>query len=165
MADEKANANPPTGSWSAAVAAGYLGIAVDLTPNLNYTVAGGVQPLPTPESQYKQIKVGQYAVLRASVSGDTAPAPTLTSIAPNTYSLATLPKVDTPVVLTGTNFDLRSVVMFFGSALATTFVSATPLNVTLPTTNATQAGNWPLTVYTSPPGGGTSAAVNFTITA
>jgi hypothetical protein len=158
MADEKANANPPVTTWPAAVQAGYLGIAVDPTPNLNYTVAGVVQPLPTPESQYKQIRAGQYAVVRAAVSGDTAPAPTLASLAPPSIPANTLP-ID--VMCIGTNFDLRSVVRVSGVAVPTTFVSATQLYGTLP---AAPAGAVPVTVFTSAPGGGTSSAVNFTYT-
>lgn len=158
MADEKANANPPTGTWPAAVAAGYLGIAVDPTPNLNYTIAGVVQPLPTPESQYKQIRAGQYAVVRASVSGDVAAAPTLASLAPPSMP-ANTPALD--VMCIGTGFDLRSVVRVSGVDVPTTFVSSTQLYGTLP---AHAAGVVPVTVFTAAPGGGTSSAVNFTYT-
>jgi hypothetical protein len=155
-----ANANPPTGSWPAAVAAGYLGIAVDPTPNLNYTVAGVVQPLPTPESQYKQIRAGQYAVVRAAVSGDIAPAPTLASLAPSTIQAGT-PDLD--VMCIGTNFDLRSVVRVSGVDVPTTFVSATQIYGRFRVSTAVP-GAVPVTVFTSAPGGGTSAAVNFTYT-
>jgi hypothetical protein len=137
-----------------------MGVATDPTPNLNYTVAGVVQPLPTPESSYKQIRAGQYAIVRAAVSGDTAPAPTLTSLAPSTILHGT-PDLD--VMCIGTNFDLRSVVRVSGVAVPTTFVSATQLYGTFPVA-AASAGVVPVTVFTSAPGGGTSAAVNFTYT-
>jgi hypothetical protein len=159
--DPLANANPPVSTWAAAVSAGYLGIAVDPTPNLNYTVAGVVQPLPTPESQYKQIRAGGYAVIRASVSGDIAPAPTLASLAPPTILHGTL---DMDVLCIGTNFDLRSVVRHGGVDVPTTFVSATQIYGRFPIAAQASAGAVPITVFTSAPGGGTSGAVNFTYT-
>jgi len=72
----------------------------------------------------------------------------------------------------GTNFASKAVINFNGAAMATTFVSATKLQTTIPATAIMNAGAVPVTV-TNPgtPGGiygggtaaATSAPMNFTV--
>jgi hypothetical protein len=72
------------------------------------------------------------------------------------------------LTVTGTNFvsgnaGESTVVNFNGKAEPTTFVSATQLTAAVPASDAATAGTFPVTVTNPAPGGGTTAAVNFTI--
>jgi hypothetical protein len=158
-----ANANPPTGTWPAAVAAGYLGVAIDPTPNLNYTVAGVVQPLPTPESQYKQIRAAQRAVVTAAVDGTTAVAavPVLTAINPTTAVKGT---ADVLCTLTGSGFTPASRVRISTTDVGGVWVDANTMTIYLGISQVVTPTTWPLNVFTPAPGGGTSASINFTVT-
>ena len=64
------------------------------------------------------------------IAGGLGPAPTLTSISPNTSPSG----ITSPVTLTatGTNFVSGSTVMWNGAAMTTTFVSGTQLTATIP---------------------------------
>ena len=90
------------------------------------------------------------------------PAPTLTSISPNTAGAG---GAAFTLTATGTNFTASSVIRFNGVALATTLVNATTLTATVPAAAIATPGTAPVTISTSAPGGTTSAAVTFTITA
>jgi hypothetical protein len=104
------------------------------------------------------------------------PVPTLTSVSPGSTALG---YPDTIVTLTGTNFVAGSTVAFNGAtnsasgstaelngvALPTTFVSATELTAAIPAADLTAAGTDSITVVNAGPGGGTSAAVAFSVTA
>lgn len=88
--------------------------------------------------------------------------PTLSAVAPdkiitNASSLS--------ITVTGTNFNSSSVINWNGSALPTTFVSATSLTATIPTSDYASAGVEPVTVSNPGTGGGTTTAVNFTVVA
>jgi hypothetical protein len=63
------------------------------------------------------------------ISGGLGPAPTLTSISPNS---ATANQGDVPLTATGTNFVNGSTIMWNGVALTTTFGSSTQLSATIP---------------------------------
>ena len=88
------------------------------------------------------------------------PTPTITTISPNSAM------ADAPFTLTinGTNFVTASMVNFGGTATATTFVSATQVTAVIPAAAIASAGTATVTVTNPAPGGGTSNAVNFTIT-
>ena len=90
------------------------------------------------------------------------PAPTLTSLSPNTAAAGSASFV---LTATGTNFSTSSVITFNAVALTTTFVSATTLTATVPASAIATAGTVPVTITTSAPGGTASAAVNFIISA
>ena len=64
--------------------------------------------------------------------------PTVASLAPATAAAGS---PDTPIVVTGSNFDDPSVVSFGGHPLTTTWVSATELHATIPAAQLVQAGN------------------------
>ena len=64
--------------------------------------------------------------------------PTVASLAPAT---AVAGSPDTPLIVTGTNFDDPSEIRFGGVPLATTWVSATELHATIPAAQLTTAGN------------------------
>jgi hypothetical protein len=72
-----------------------------------------------------------------------------------------------PFTLTvnGSGFASTSVVQWNGAALATTYVSATQLTATTTTADLASPGTALITVYTAPPGGGTSNSSTFTVIA
>jgi uncharacterized protein (TIGR03437 family) len=95
-----------------------------------------------------------------SISGNN-PAPVLTSINPNT-ALANSGAFT--LTANGSGFAPTSVIRWNGQARTTTFVSATQLTASIPAGDLSSAGTVQVTVFTPTPGGGTSSAVNFTIT-
>jgi hypothetical protein len=88
------------------------------------------------------------------------PAPTIASISPST---ALVGSAAFTMTVNGAGFLPASTVNFNGVAQATTFVSAIQLTAMITTTDIATAGIFPVTV-TNPAPGGTSAAVNFTVT-
>lgn len=89
-----------------------------------------------------------------------APVPTVTSISPNNVfregSAFTL-------AANGTNLLNTSVVRLNGSDRPTTWVSATKLQATILAADIASPGTLSVTVFTPAPGGGTSNAVNLTV--
>jgi hypothetical protein len=68
------------------------------------------------------------------------------------------------LTVNGSSFVPCSVVKWGSSAKATTYVSATQLNATILPADVSTSGPINVTVFTSTPGGGTSAPIVFTIT-
>jgi hypothetical protein len=95
-----------------------------------------------------------------SAYSNTSTAPTLTSISPNT---ATVGSSAFTLTATGTNFASNSTINWNGTALTTTYVSATSLTATIPATDISTVGTDSITVSTS--GIGTSSALSFTVKA
>nr|HEV7954572.1 hypothetical protein [Candidatus Acidoferrales bacterium] len=89
------------------------------------------------------------------------PVPTLTAISPNIISAG---GAGFTMTLTGTNFVSSSVAQVKGSARTTTFVSATSLTAAITSADISTGGTAAITVFTPTPGGGTTAAINLTIT-
>ena len=94
--------------------------------------------------------------------GSSNPVPVLTSIAPNT---ATAGSGSFTMIANVSNFVTNSVIKWNGIALTTTFINATQISATVPATNIASVGTASVTVFNPTPGGGTSAGINFTITA
>jgi hypothetical protein len=90
------------------------------------------------------------------------PAPTLTSISPNSITAGS---PDTTIALTGSSFVNGSTADFNGTAITTTFVSATQLTAVIPASDLATGGTDMITVVTAGPGGGASAAQTFTVSA
>jgi hypothetical protein len=67
--------------------------------------------------------------------------------------------------VTGSGFVSASTVRWNGSSRTTTFVSATQLTAAIPASDLAAAGTAQVTVFTPAPGGGTSSARSFTVTA
>ena len=84
------------------------------------------------------------------------------SISPSTTVAGS---TDLVLTVTGTNFISSSLVQYNGSSLATKYVSATSLTATIPTALLASAGTANITVISPAPGGGTTTAKTFTITA
>ena len=90
------------------------------------------------------------------------PVPSITSISPNTV-VAGGPSFT--LTVTGANFVPNSVVMWNGAARSTTYVRSTRLQASIPASDIASAGTAQVTVFTPAPGGGTSSALPFTVTA
>jgi 6-phosphogluconolactonase len=87
--------------------------------------------------------------------------PTITTISPNTTAAG---GAAFTLTITGTNFVAASTINFGGTAPATTFVSSTQLTAAISAASIASAGTAAVTATNPAPGGGTSNAMNFTIT-
>jgi hypothetical protein len=96
----------------------------------------------------------------ATASSDEAPVPELHAIAP---SRAAVGAVGPSIVVTGNDFVPRSVVQIDGAPLATSFVSATELRATIPSSKLATTGTLRISVGTAPPGGGASKELPFVV--
>ncbi|MCK6545423.1 IPT/TIG domain-containing protein [Myxococcota bacterium] len=88
------------------------------------------------------------------------PIPTITTLSP---AIGPTGSAGGPITVNGTNFLAGSVVRFNGTALATTYVSATQLRATLTAATLATSGTYPVTVSNPAPGGGSSAPSNFVV--
>jgi hypothetical protein len=88
------------------------------------------------------------------------PAPGSTSLTPS--SVAALGAQFT-LTVNGSNFVASSSALWNGSALTTTYVSASQLTAVVPASNIASPGSASVTVSNPGPGGGTSAPLTFTI--
>ena len=88
------------------------------------------------------------------------PTPGIVSISPG--SCASGSSAFT-LTVTGTNFISSSVVKWNGTALTTSYVSATTLQASVPAANVASATTANVTVFTPTPGGGTTSAMTFTV--
>ncbi len=92
----------------------------------------------------------------------TNPAPTLSSISP---TLVQAGLVGASITLSGTNFVPATVARFQGTALPTTFVSATSLTATLSASQLAASGTFAITAQSPAPGGGTTSSRTLTVQA
>ncbi|HTZ75724.1 MAG TPA: IPT/TIG domain-containing protein [Candidatus Aquilonibacter sp.] len=92
----------------------------------------------------------------------TNPVPKLTSIAPTSAKIGTVPP-GALLVLTGSGFVPGSVVDFNGSPRPTGYASPTQIAVGVLSSDVATGGTIAVTVVNPNPGGGTSPAVNFSI--
>jgi subtilisin family serine protease len=87
--------------------------------------------------------------------------PTATSLSPNKTIAGAAAFT---LVVNGTSFTSSSKVRWNGADRPTTFVNSTRLQAAIGAADVAAAGSAQVTVFTPPPGGGTSAALTFTIT-
>ncbi|MCG3159389.1 MAG: hypothetical protein JMDDDDMK_00375 [Acidobacteria bacterium] len=97
-----------------------------------------------------------------TITPGNSPVPVLTSISPNS---TTAGSAAFTITATGSNFAATSTVRWAGQNLQTAFGGATQLTAQVPANLVASAGTAQVTVFTPAPGGGTSAAQTFTITA
>jgi hypothetical protein len=90
------------------------------------------------------------------------PAPQTSAITPRTATAGT---ASVSLTIDGTGFTKTSAVLASGSPLTTTYVSATRLRATLPTTLLDTARSLAIVVQSPGPGGGTASAQTFSVTA
>jgi hypothetical protein len=88
------------------------------------------------------------------------PAPVASSLAPSSAAVGAGP---TDVIVTGLGFFITSQLTFDGAPTATTYQDATHLKATLTAAQVASAGVISVRVVNSAPGGGTSAALPFTV--
>ena len=88
------------------------------------------------------------------------PAPQSTTLAPSSVAVGSGP---TDVVVTGLGFFITSQITFDGAPAATTYQDATHLKATLTAAQLASAASISVRVVNSAPGGGTSAALAFTV--
>ena len=87
--------------------------------------------------------------------------PSITSISPDSAAAG---GAEFTLTINGTNFVASSLVDFGGSATATTFVNSTQLTAAIPAASITSAGTPGVRVTNPAPDGGTSNAINFSVT-
>ena len=111
---------------------------------------------------YLTVSTFGRGIWRISLNGNSNPVPTLTSLSPNTKTAGS--GVFT-LTVNGTNFINGSAVRWNGSNRTTAYVSATQLTAAIPASDVASVGTANVTVFTGTPGGGTSNALTFSITA
>ena len=156
----------------------WLALAATAAPNnikLDWTYIGaGVtnrtwtvkMPAASGTYEFRYFLNGGYT--RAATSGPVTvdaslnPVPTLASLSP---SSAFTSAGQVTVTATGTGFVSSSVVRWNGADRPTTFVSSTQLRATISTSDLATPGAASVSVATPAPGGGTSAALPFSVIA
>ncbi len=88
------------------------------------------------------------------------PVPTATSLSPSSVIAG---GASFTLTVNGTNFNAQSAVTWNGASLGTAFVSATQLQATVPAANIVAGGSASVRVVNPTPGGGTTAALTFTV--
>ena len=116
-------------------------------------------PVPDAAADHESARI-DAAVDAPPVDPDLADVPQVTGISPKS---ATVGAVGPTLIVTGKSFVPRSVVQLDGAVLATSFVSATELRATVPTSKLLAVAQLRVTVGTSPPGGGASSAITFDV--
>ena len=149
-------------NWNGTALATTFISATQLTASVSVTlvaVAGTANITvfnPTPGGGTSNVSVFTIS----SVS--TNPVPAITSLSPASVTAGA------PVftlTVNGTNFIGSSVINWNGSALTTTYINSTQLTATVSASLVTTAGTAAVTVVTPAPGGGTSNAATFTVSA
>lgn len=143
------------------------GVYTSLDNGQNWTTSN-VGPANISVNQLTWFSSGSQPVLLAATDGRGAwmgspaynPTPALTGIAPTQVLVGSGATV---VTLTGTGFVSDSTVDVDGTAVSTTYVSATVLQVTLQASQLSQTGTHTFTVVNPIPGGGTSSGAILTV--
>ncbi|CAN5737629.1 hypothetical protein BH11BAC4_BH11BAC4_16090 [soil metagenome] len=128
-------------------------------PAVNISIAGSAAIsvfTPTPGG-------GMSAVINFTINPAVgSPLPQLNSLSPNS---ATVGGSSFILTTNGAGFVNGSVIRWNGSALTTTYTSATQLSATIPATAISTVSIASVTVFSPGPGGGTSAGLEFNINA
>lgn len=145
-------------TWAVDGVAGGNGALGTISSAGVYT-APGVPPSPN------VVTVSATSVANTSVKDSASvtienPSPALTAISPSSLAAG---GSDTTLTLTGSGFAQQSVVQAGGTALATTFTSASQLSAVVPAAMLATAGTLPIMVVNPSPGGGTSSAQSLTV--
>jgi hypothetical protein len=88
------------------------------------------------------------------------PTPSITNLSPSTAATGSTSQ---SIAINGTGFISTSLVTFNGVAHVPTFVNASQLTISLTVADLTTAGSYPVVVTNPAPGGGASAALNFSV--
>ena len=104
---------------------------------------------------------GTSAALNFTINAPPNPMPTLTSLSPVSVTVGS---ADITLTVTGANLINGSIVRWQGSDRQTTFVSPTQLKALIPETDLGTAKIAGVTIFNPAPAGGSSNALNFTVT-
>jgi hypothetical protein len=108
------------------------------------------------------VNASTTATATFTLSAQSSPVPVATSLSPATAQAGT---AGLTITVNGSGFVASSVATWGGSPRATTVISANQLRFDVTASDLTTASSVPVTVVTPAPGGGTSAALTFTISA
>jgi uncharacterized repeat protein (TIGR03803 family) len=154
---------------------GYLDLEADISQNPWWTLNAGIEGpmsldvtfLGEDLASYDLGTLFNYSTTIASATGPFTPpannpVPSISSLSP-----ASLQAGATPGTLTinGTGFLPSSSVTLNGVGHAAAFISASQLTIALTAADLATAGSYPVVVTNPAPGGGSSAAVNFVVSA
>jgi len=149
------NATNQKVTWAVNSVAGGSAATGTISSTGAYTAPGS---LPNPNT----VTVTVTSVQDSSVSASSAvtlwnPTPTISSVSPSTFAAGSF-----TLTVNGSHFINGAQVSFGGSALATTFVSATQLTAT---GSEASAGTFGVSVNNPNPGGSASGSIDVTVTA
>jgi hypothetical protein len=102
---------------------------------------------------------GSSAPVNFAVSASN-PVPAVTSLSPSSLAAGSAAQT---LAINGTEFLVTSTVTFNGVAHTSAYVNGSQLTVSLTTADLATAGSYPVVVTNPTPGGGSSTAVNFTV--
>jgi uncharacterized protein (TIGR03437 family) len=138
---------------------------VDVTVGIAVNAAGEVFFNDISNNRVRRIGTGEASCVRSgtiTITGGDNPAPTLTSLSPNARVMNSGAFT---LIVTGTNFVQGSQVRWGGEQRQTAYVSPTQLSAAILASDLASAGAVQVTVVNPAPGGGTSAAVAFSVEA
>ena len=140
---------------------------VALPPNQTCTITALFTPVATGSATGHVVINSNTTAKSVTLSGTgTSPVPEVVLANPNSRFSGS---PDFAIAVNGSGFMATSVVQWIASStttnLTTTFVSSSTLQATVPAALVTSAGTAQIKVFTPTPGGGTSAALNFSVTA
>jgi uncharacterized protein (TIGR03437 family) len=138
---------------------------VDVTIGIAINAAGEVFFNDVGNNRVRRIGAGTATCVRTGtivVNGSQNPVPTLTSLSPNSRPVN---GGAFTLTVTGTNFVQGSQVRWNGQSRQTTFINSTQLTAQIPGTDLASSGPAQVTVFNPEPGGGTSNALPFTVSA
>ncbi len=145
-------------AWQASKDADWMTITAGSSGTGNGTVNYSVAANPGLASRSATILAAGNSFSVTQSGGN--PAPALSAISPTSVVAAS--GAFTLTVM-GSNFINGSVIRWNGNDRATSFVSSMQLTAAIPASDVATAGNAAITVFTTGPGGGQSAAINLQI--
>jgi subtilisin family serine protease len=105
---------------------------------------------------------GNSGSIPFTINAGSNPAPSAVTLSPNTFA-ANAPGF--ALTVSGANFVNGAVVRWAGTDRTTTFINSTLLSGAILASDTLAEGIFPVTVFNPAPGGGTSNALSFTVTA
>jgi len=146
-------------TWSVAPASGTSASLGTVSTTGLYTA-----PATVPQGVTSAMVVA-ISQANASITGSSAislsyPQPNVVSVSPNSFNAGS---ASAAITIQGSNFTPVSTALINGTQLATTFVSSSTLQATIPASTLANAGALSLSVSNPSPGGGSSATLPITI--
>jgi len=137
-------------------------VTLTASPTSGSTFTGWSGPCSGTATCSVMVNAGTTVTAMFTLATQQAPAPVASSLSPAT---AVAGSAGVTITVNGSGFVASSVARWDGASRATTVVSATQLSFDISASDLTTARSVPVSVFTPAPGGGTSAALTFTISA